>query len=389
MNSERQHWYKYFTSPGALLVIVTVFSLALANSGAGESYRHFWHVETGFTVGPVHLHKSILHWINDAVMVLFFVLVGLEIKRELDEGELSTKRKAMLPIFAASGGMILPALIYFAFNSGTKAVHGWGIPMATDIAFALAVLSMLKSNVPGSIRIFLTALAIIDDLGAVLVIAFFYTSELYLSYLGWAAITAVILFALNKGGVRKWWPYTIAGILLWYFVLMSGVHATIAGVLFAIFIPIHRINSKSMLHHLEHALTPIAHYFILPLFAIANTALLIETSLLSGLLTAPALGVFFGLIIGKPVGITLFTHLAVKFKVADLPRHVNLRQIAGAGMLGGIGFTMSIFISMLAFDSPELQDLSKLTILVASLIAGVSGYFWMKHEGKRSRIKAA
>jgi NhaA family Na+:H+ antiporter len=388
MKSGRQHWYTYFTSPGALLVIVTVFSLALANSVAGEAYRALWHVETGFEVGPVHLHKSLLHWINDAVMVLFFVLVGLEIKRELDEGELSTKRKAMLPLFAASGGMIVPALIYTFFNAGTESAHGWGIPMATDIAFALAVLSMLKSNVPGSIRVFLTALAIIDDLGAVLVIAFFYTSQLYVSYLGWAAIAAVVLFALNKAGVRKWWPYTISGILLWYFVMMSGVHATIAGVLFAVFVPIHKINSQSMLHKLEHALTPIAHYVILPLFAIANTALLIETSLLSGLLTAPALGIFFGLIIGKPVGITLFTHLAVKLKLADLPRQVNLRQIAGAGMLGGIGFTMSIFISMLAFVSLELQDLSKLAILVASLVAGVAGFLWMKYEGKRVRAKA-
>lgn len=375
-----------FTSPGTLLVIVTLFSLIIANIPGGENYRRAWHYETGINLFDFHLHKSLLHWVNDGLMVLFFLLVGLEIKREILEGELSTVKKAMLPVFAAAGGMVVPALVFLIFNYGKPAMHGWGIPMATDIAFALAVLSMLKSSVPASIRIFLTALAIIDDLGAVLVIAFFYTDNMLPQYLMYAAGIVVLLFIMNKAGVMHIPLYLLAGVFLWYFILKSGVHATIAGVVLALFIPVLHLNELSPLHRLEHNLTPVTQYFILPVFAMANTAILLETSLLTALLTAPAVGIFLGLVIGKPLGITFFSAIAVKSGIADMPRHINMKQIAGAGMLGGIGFTMSIFISMLAFDDAGLQDLSKISILFASLVAGVAGFWWIKREGLRKEM---
>jgi Na+:H+ antiporter, NhaA family len=383
MTAVRNPLRKLFSSPGTLLVIVTVFSLCLANIPGSESYRNFWHLETGLSSGNFHLQKSILHWVNDGLMVLFFLLVGLEIKREILEGELSAIKKAMLPVFAAAGGMFVPAIIFLLFNYGKPAMHGWGIPMATDIAFALAVLSMLKSSVPASIRIFLTALAIIDDLGAVLVIAFFYTDNLIIDYLMYAAGIVILLFIMNRTGISNLMMYMLAGIFLWYFILKSGVHATIAGVLLAVFIPVKKHNTISPLHQLEHRLTPVTQYFILPVFAMANTAILLKASLFAALLTAPAVGIFLGLVIGKPAGITLFSWLAVKNNIADLPRNVRMNQIAGAGMLGGIGFTMSIFISMLAFDDAALQDLAKISILFASLTAGCLGLWWMKSAGLR------
>ena len=369
---------KFSISPGVLLILVTVVSLLSANSFVGESYIHFWHTPLPLTIAGLQLDLTLHHWINDGLMAVFFLLVGLEIKREISEGELSTAKRAMLPVSAAIGGMVVPALLFAFFNASKETSHGWGIPMATDIAFALAVLSMMKNSIPGSVRIFLTALAIIDDLGAVLVIAFFYTSGLNTMALLSAGGIALILVMLNRFKVQLKSPYLIAGILLWYFVLKSGVHATIAGVLLAVFIPVHQHNHRSMLHDIEHALTPFINYFVLPVFALANTALLIDATLLSKLNSPLAIGIMTGLIIGKPIGITLFSYLSVKLKAAELPRRVNFSHIAGAGILGGIGFTMSIFISMLAFDDALHQNLAKVAVLIASAVAGISGYVWLK-----------
>jgi Na+:H+ antiporter, NhaA family len=386
MSDAKNKILSVFRSPGTLLVLVTLFSLILANSGIGVAYRNFWHFEAGFHFRQIALHKSILHWVNDGLMCIFFFSVGLEIRRELHEGELSTRRKAMLPVVAAIGGMIFPALIFLLFNFSKDAVAGWGVPMATDIAFALAVLSMLKSAVPAAVRIFLTALAIIDDLGAILVIAFFYTADIAHQYLIFAAGVVFMLFMLNRIKVFSWLPYIVLGLMLWYFVLMSGIHATIAGVVLAFFIPMHHNHATSMLHRLEHSLSPVVSFFILPAFAIANTALEINISLLGRLVTLPALGIFFGLVIGKPLGITLFSYLSVRLKMAELPKKISINHIAGAGMLGGIGFTMSIFIAMLAFKDPQLQDLAKVTILMASCTAALTGMRYLKKIGKMKKL---
>lgn len=373
-------------SPGLLLVIVTICSLLLANSDAGNAYHSFWYDES-LLPHLSGLPHTLIHWINDGCMAVFFLLVGLEIRRELTEGELSSPKRAMLPLFAAIGGMLIPALMYAILNTGTKTSHGWGIPMATDIAFALAILSMLKNAVPGSIRIFLTALAIIDDLGAVLVIAFFYTNALNTGMLMMAGLVIAVLWILKRMKVKFLAAYLLPGIFLWYFILNSGVHATIAGVLLALFIPVDKVNHKSMLHQLEHSLTPWVNFFVLPLFAIANTAMIINAGLIEQLITVPALGIILGLVIGKPLGITFFSWISVKQKMAELPKGINFNHIAAAGILGGVGFTMSIFISLLAFDDTSLQDLARLSILIASLIAGISGYIWMKKAGIRKPQK--
>lgn len=380
--------FKNFISPqsvgGILLIICVVLSLGIANSNLGPTFENFLAKELGYHSDNLHLRYPILLWINDGLMAIFFLLVGLEIKRELVEGELSSFKKASLPIFAAIGGMLVPALLYIIFNNGTETAHGWGIPMATDIAFAVAILSLLGKNVPLSLKVFLTALAIVDDLGAILVIAFFYTSELHTQYIPHIIGILCILGALNYFNVKSILLYLIPGIFLWYFVHSFGVHATIAGVLTAFFLPTTPDAVESPLEKLEHALVKPVNFLIMPIFAFANTNIKFQQEMVDGLFSNLSLGIIAGLLIGKPLGISLMSYLAVKLKISSLPGGVKWAQITGAGILAGIGFTMSIFIALLSFSDIEHQVQGKFSILVASILAGTIGYITLKILGNKN-----
>jgi NhaA family Na+:H+ antiporter len=319
-------------------------------------------------IGVSFLHKSFLHWINDGLMVIFFLLVGLEIKRELAEGELSSVKQAVLPAFAAIGGMVVPAVIYISINAGSPETQGgWAIPTATDIAFSLGVLSLLGKRVPISLKIFLTALAIIDDLGAILIIALFYTASLDLTMLLAAAGVFAVMVAFNRFGLKNLAFYLFPALFLWYFVLKSGIHPTIAGVLTAFVIPLE--SGKDF----EHRLFRPVNYLILPLFALANTAIPLSVGNLSGLFTPLALGVILGLFVGKPLGIVFFSYLPSWFRIAERPDGIGFKQIAGLGFTAGIGFTMSIFIASLSFPENEMLNLSKLAIIIGSVLAALTG----------------
>ncbi|WP_159695793.1 Na+/H+ antiporter NhaA [Massilia sp. 9I] len=373
--------FKEFTASskagGIVLIACTLVSLALANSALGPSYLGFWHQ---YVAG-----LSIEHWINDALMAVFFLLIGLELERELYNGELSDLRNAMLPMLAAAGGIAVPALIHFAFNGGSATQAGVGIPMATDIAFALGVLALLGSRVPASLKIFLTALAVMDDLGAIVVIALFYTNDLAFLYLLGALAVFAALVAMNRLlHVMALLPYLIGGALMWFLMLKSGVHATIAGVLLAFAIPYSAKEDdvESPSHRLEHILHKPVTFLILPVFALANTGIVIGAGWAAELLSANSLGIILGLVIGKPVGIFLFSFAAVSLGLCRLPLDLAWRHIMGAGLLGGIGFTMSIFITNLAFSgAPDAINASKMAILLASLVAGIAGFTWLKLLG--------
>lgn len=362
---------------GLLLLLVTLVSLALANSPIQSSYINFWETQIG--------HHSITHWINDGLMTIFFLLIGLELEREMYGGELSDIRNATLPIFGALGGMIVPAGLFLAFNWGTITQNGAGIPMATDIAFAIGILSLLGNRVPTSLKIFLTALAVIDDLGAILVIALFYTETISFLYLGMAFGVMGILFILNRKNVHSLIPYLIGGAVMWYCMLNSGVHTTITGVLLAFVIPYGNGGKKTSSYRLQHFLHRPVAFFILPLFAIANTGIAIDSNWHEGLTHANSIGIMVGLIVGKPIGITLFALVCVKLGVGSLPKDLKWKHILGAGMLGGIGFTMSIFITLLAFknDGVEVITYSKIAILVASFVSGTLGFIWLKMSLKK------
>jgi NhaA family Na+:H+ antiporter len=362
---------------GLLLLLVTLFSLALANSPIQASYVEFWETEIG--------HHSITHWINDGLMTIFFLLIGLELEREMYGGELSNIKNAALPIFGALGGMLIPAAIFLVFNWSTQTQNGAGIPMATDIAFAIGILSLLGNRVSTSLKIFLTALAVIDDLGAILVIALFYTETISFLYLGMALGVMGILFILNRKNVHNLIPYLIGGGLMWYCMLNSGVHATITGVLLAFVIPYGNGGKKTSSYRLQHFLHRPVAFFILPLFAVANTGIAIDANWHEGLTHANSIGIIVGLILGKPIGITLFALVCVKLGIGSLPKDLQWKQILGAGMLGGIGFTMSIFITLLAFknDGVEVITYSKIAILVASFISGTLGFLWLKMSLKK------
>ena len=357
---------------GLLLLLVTLFSLAIANSPIQASYVEFWETEIGY--------HSITHWINDGLMTIFFLLIGLELEREMYGGELSNIKNAALPIFGALGGMLIPAAIFLVFNWSTQTQNGAGIPMATDIAFAIGILSLLGNRVSTSLKIFLTALAVIDDLGAILVIALFYTETISFLYLGMAFGVMGILFILNRKNVHNLIPYLIGGGLMWYCMLNSGVHATITGVLLAFVIPYGNGGKKTSSYRLQHFLHRPVAFFILPLFAVANTGIAIDANWQEGLTHANSIGIMVGLILGKPIGITLFALGCVKLGIGSLPKDLQWKQILGAGMLGGIGFTMSIFITLLAFknDGVEVITYSKIAILVASFISGTLGFLWLK-----------
>ncbi len=357
-------------SSGLVLIACTIVSLLLANSAFSTDYLHTWHMKIGT--------ESLEYWINDGLMTIFFLLIGLELEREIYLGELSNIKEALLPIFAALGGMLVPAGIYLALNWGTVAQSGAGIPMATDIAFALGVLSLLGNRVPLSLKVFLTALAVIDDLGAILVIAIFYTKTIFWFNLGVAAAILLVLFILNRMKVRNLIPYLIGGVIMWYFMLNSGIHATITGVLLAFVIPFGDGSEKSVSYQLQHYLHKPVAFFILPLFALANTAIVLGSDIAETLHLHYSKGIMLGLIAGKPLGIALFSFLAVAIGLCKLPKDLNWKTIIGVGFLGGIGFTMSIFVTLLAFDDHHIINNAKFIILLSSLTAGIIGFIALK-----------
>lgn len=407
---------------GLVLLACTAVALAWANSPWADTYGRFWEIPATVGIPGVGLTLSLHDWVNDGLMTVFFLLVGLEIKREILVGELSSRRSATLPVAAAFGGMIVPAALFTAVNIGGPGESGWGMPMATDIAFALGVLALLGDRVPSGLRVFLAALAIADDLGAVLVIAFFYTGALNWGALGGAALVLALLVMLNRAGARRPLTYALLGVVLWLFVLASGIHATIAGVLLALVIPARtRINEEEFLERaeasladfraadepgttvlsnrghqaalqalenaadeaqaplqrVEHALQAVVAFVIMPIFALANAGVPLG-DITHVLHSRVALGVILGLLLGKPIGITLASHLAVRTGAGELPEGVAWRHIHGAAWLGGIGFTMSLFIGGLAFTSVEVLDTAKLAVLCASAAAGVVGYLLLR-----------
>lgn len=362
---------------GLILMGCTLISLLLANSFFSDNYLHFWH--TNFS------GQSIEYWINDGLMVIFFLLIGLELEREVYQGELSNIKNALLPIFGAIGGMLVPAALYLLFNYGTSTQSGAGIPMATDIAFALGILSLLGNKVPTSLKVFLTALAVIDDLGAILVIALFYTKTLLWTNLLISLGIFAFLLVLNRLKVKNLILYLIGGVVMWYFMLNSGVHATITGVLLAFAIPFGDGSKKSTSIVLQQFLHKPVAFIILPLFALANTAIILSSDMGAILTQHYSLGIAVGLIVGKPIGIFTLSLLAVKLGICKLPKDLHWKSIFGVGFLGGIGFTMSIFVTLLAFEDVTVINNAKFIILLSSLITGIIGFLSLKYTLKRKR----
>ncbi len=354
---------------GIILIIFSLLSLILANSAMKEPWLGIWSQKV--------FNHSVTHWINDGLMAIFFLLIGLELEREIYCGQLSRLKTASMPFFAAIGGMLIPAIIFVAFNYGGETMAGTGIPMATDIAFALGILSLLGKRVPDSLKIFLTAFAILDDLGAILVIAIFYTKNLELYNLFIALGIYALLFLLNRLKIRNLLPYLAGGVIMWYFMLHSGIHATLAGVMLAFVIPFGSGSKRSPSYVLQHYLHFPVAFIILPVFAMANTALVFGSGWYQGLTGPLALGVILGLFVGKPLGITIFSMLGVAMKACSLPPGVQWKHVLGVGFLGGIGFTMSIFIAVLAFGDPAMIDQAKMAILAGSLVSGVTGYLFL------------
>ncbi|MBE3116499.1 Na+/H+ antiporter NhaA [Candidatus Bathyarchaeota archaeon] len=368
-------------SSGIILLLCTVTSIVIANSYFGKGFLDFWYTKVGIEIADtIALKYSLERWINDGLMAIFFLLIGLEIERELYVGELSNPKNVSLPIIAAIGGMVTPALLHFLLNVGTETTGGAGIPMATDIAFALGALALLGKRVPVSLKIFLAALAIIDDLGAIVIIALFYVGDFSLLYLVLALGIFAGLVILNRLGVL-WLPfYLVPGLIMWYFMLKSGVHPTITGVLLAFAIPFRRDDRKSPSSKLQHFLHKPVAFIVMPLFALANTGIALTGNWIEGLATSNSLGIFAGLFVGKPLGIALFSLLAVKLGLAQLPEDMSWKHIIGAGFLGGIGFTMSIFITLLAFGNPEIIQSSKLSVLLSSVLAGTVGFLILNKQ---------
>ncbi|NRS88539.1 NhaA family Na+:H+ antiporter [Flavobacterium sp. 7E] len=365
---------------GLILIACTLVSLIMANSIFGNQYLHTWHSKFA--------GESLEYWINDGLMTIFFLLIGLELKREINNGELSNIKDALLPIFAAIGGMFIPAGLYLLFNYGTVTHSGAGIPMATDIAFALGILSLLGNRVPLSLKIFLTALAVIDDLGAILVIAIFYTKTIVWLNLFIALAVFAGLLVMNRMKVRSLTLYLLGGVVMWWFMLHSGIHATITGVLLAFTIPFCNGEKDSIFSQLERALHKPVGFFILPLFALANTAIIVSSDIGETLAQHYSIGIALGLIVGKPLGIFFFSFLAVKLGVCKLPADLNWKTIASVGFLGGIGFTMSIFITLLAFDDQTIINNAKFVILLSSLVAGLLGFMLLKSTLKQEKIES-
>lgn len=364
---------------GIILLSCAILSLILSNIGTASWYTHIWHIELPSTFVQWHLPHTIHEWINDGLMSLFFFLAGMEIKREIKIGELSSIKKSILPIAAAIGGMLMPAILFQIFNKGTIFSSGWGIPMATDIAFSLGVASLLGKRVPISAKIFLTALAIIDDLGAILVIALFYGGEIQLSYLILSVAIGFLIFMLNKA-ISFGWLQCLLGLALWFCMYNSGIHATLAGIVLACLVP-----TKQLLYY-EQKFHPIINFIILPLFALANTAIVLPKQSLQALNNNLSWGIIVALCIGKPLGIVSACWILVKRKLAILPSKINWPILIGIGFLAGIGFTMSIFISTLAFADLALQDTAKIAVLIASLLAMIVGCIWIIFSTARTKI---
>jgi len=419
-----QQFFNKEASSSILLISATVIALIWINSDVGETYHRFWHTQISFNFGYFHISKTLLHWVNDGLMSLFFFTVGLEIKREILVGELATPKKALLPVIAALGGMIVPGLIYAALNVGSPTIHGWAIPVATDIAFALGAVAVFGRKLPVGLRIFLAAFAIADDLGAVVIIAIFYTKEIVWSNL---IISLFLIFGLalaNFFWIRQTLIYAILGLAVWFFVLGSGVHPTIAGVIVSLFVPargrydtdnflqnVKKITEKfeceeqscgysillnqehlyavqalelachdveTPLQRLMHALHPWVAFLILPLFAMGNTGLIFRGIVFSEMVSNPVvIGVIFGLVVGKPIGIMIFSYLSVKTGLASLPQEVRWSHIFGGAMLGGIGFTMSLFLSELSFVDPQILDYARIAILAGSILSAIFGMSYL------------
>lgn len=377
-------FFKQESTGGILLIIATGLALIFSNTGWSSLYVSFLHIPVGISIGPWHLDKSLYHWVNDGLMAIFFLLIGLEVKREILEGHLSSLRQVALPGMAAVGGMAVPAGIYLFFNQNDPiAINGWAIPTATDIAFALGILSLLGRRVPVSLKIFLMALAIIDDLGAIVIIALFYTADLSLLAALIAGIALALLVILNRFGVVRKATYFIVGLVLWVSVLKSGVHATLAGVALAFTIPLKATDKNdsptSPLKEIEHHLHPWVAFFILPLFAFVNAGVNVTTISYNRLAAPVPLGIILGLFVGKQVGVFGFSWVAIKLKIASLPKECHWLHLYGVSILTGIGFTMSLFITSLAFEDDRIfQYTDKMAILIGSFLSAMTGYFVLK-----------
>ncbi|BCZ44455.1 Na(+)/H(+) antiporter NhaA [Clostridium gelidum] len=371
------HFFKNESASGLILLGFAIIAIIIANSSFAPTYNDILHTYVTIGYKEFSLSMSVLHWINDGLMALFFLVVGMEIKREVVFGELQSFKKTILPISAAIGGMIVPAIIYALFNYNKPTISGWGIPMATDIAFALGILSLVGRKAPKGIIVFLTALAIVDDLGAIIVIAIFYTSQISWIALIMGLIVFICLILANRFKVKYTSVYVILGIVLWICILKSGIHATIAGVLLGISLPagknIHEFKS-SILYRLEHVLTPVSSFVIMPIFALANSGIAIDINSIGAIILTPvSFGIIFGLVIGKQIGIFGVSYILVKLKVAKLPAQVTKRHLYGASVLGGIGFTMSIFVSSLSFADETVLATAKISIMIASILAAILG----------------
>ncbi len=386
ISSPFKWFFKLEAASGLILLISAILALLISNSSFSDYYFNSLEKYIFLGINNFGIKLSLLHWINDALMAIFFFFVTLEIKREFLQGELSNLRQALLPIIAAIGGMLVPALFYISLNYEDSAtLNGWAIPSATDIAFSLGILSLLGSRVPISLKVFLTALAIIDDLGAIVIIAFFYSGDLSINFLILLLITFIFLLILNKYGVKKFFPYLILGIFLWFFTHESGIHATIAGVLLASTIP-HRKKTKdfSLLIKLEHSISPYVAFLIMPLFAFANAGVSLEGLSLSSLLMPVPLGIVLGLFVGKQVGVFLFSYISIKTGFAQMPNNSNWLTLYGVGILTGIGFTMSLFVGNLAFvDNTQYIDGVKIGVLTGSLLSTLAGYFLILLTSKK------
>ena len=373
-----KYFFKLEAASGLILLFAAILALFISNSDLSNHYFEILEKKLKLGLGSFGLELSILHWINDVLMAIFFFLVSLEIKREFVKGELSNPKQAMLPIVGAIGGMLIPALFYILINwDDSIKLNGWAIPSATDIAFSLGVLSLLGKRVPISLKVFLTALAIIDDLGAIVIIAFFYSGNIQIKYLFLMLVALIILIILNKKNVKYFIPFLLVGILLWDFTHQSGIHATIAGVLLALTIPHNTKNEKkSMLLKLEHSISPYVAFGIMPIFAFANAGVSLEGLSLSSLLNPVPLGILCGLFFGKQIGVFAFSFLAIKFKLAEMPNNSNWISFYAVGILTGIGFTMSLFVGNLAFaNNMEYMDGVKIGVLSGSLLSTLCGYF--------------
>lgn len=371
------HFFKNESASGLILLICAIIAIIFANSSFAIIYDNILHTHITIGYKEFSLSMSVLHWINDGLMAIFFFVVGMEIKREVVFGELKSLKKTILPISAAIGGMVVPAIIYALFNYKEPTIAGWGIPMATDIAFALGILSLVGRKAPKGIIIFLTALAIVDDLGAIIVIAIFYTSQISWGALIIGSIILIFLILVNRFKVKFTAIYVILGILLWICILKSGIHATIAGVLLGMVLPVGKnINEfkTSILYRLEHILTPWSSFVVMPVFALANSGIAIDINSISTIILTPvSLGIIFGLVIGKQIGIFGVSYILVKFKIAKLPSQVTKRHLYGASVLGGVGFTMSLFVSSLSFSDEAVLSSAKISIMIASILAAILG----------------